>query len=687
MKRKLALFMVVAMLISLVPMNVFAGSTNTVNTVPSVKVDQQATVTLNFEEKVNTDFATGDQFRIDITNADIVSITGATVSTTANSAIVTMGAMDSSTGSDKDMIALSVTFEVTEEANVTVDISSLGTGITSQDGLIIAKGTAGATKSKVSGTQTITETATALKTISIEELSKSSLANGDKAKVKLPANFKWTSAGTVSTYGEITSASATINTDTRELTVEILGYTAGSIGGILLTGTEIQPTSDAKLGDVNVSVSSIVGDFTSESFLVGTYTDYGVTVKLDKESVPTLVSGQYSSDSDDVKLQTLVIKEDVANSLIDGRKFKVTFPDDVKITAYDTTKDAAHIVTATDTDYAPDNDNSVEFVVQTNTAKAEIKIKFYVSVAADFAGDITANLSGRALPTDYNIVLGKAVKPATFTVAPKDLKIGLQNQAVGTIVITEPEAGYWKVNEKVFVSFPDDFDADGSPTITVTKGDLEIKDENKTDDFYFTVKSESDAAPAEVTLTGGTVKVNRNVAEGDYKVNIKGSAIAHNYDADAENAKFDVNGVGSQIAFRVITPAPGDTKAGEKVVFTIGSADYMVGAATMTSDAAPYINENGRTMLPLRALANALGVSDANIMWNDMEHSVTIFKGDATVKVTIGEMSFVKNGVVVPMDTQAVIMNSRTFLPIRAIGQALGAEVLWDEATRTVTVQ
>lgn len=696
MKRKLALFMVLAMLISLVPMNVFAGSTNTVNAVPTVKVDKQGEALLSFEEKVDGDFTSGAQFRVDLNNADVLATTdpnfptangdGTTVAVAGNSVIVTIDGTFLQPG--KDVINFTLGYEVTEEADVTVDIVSLGTGISSQDGLVIAKGAAGATKSKVSGTVTISEAGTTLKTISIEELTKGSLASGDQVKLKLPANFKWTDDGTTSRYGEVTAATGVINpNDSRELLVTVTGYVAGSVGGILITDAEVTPTKDAKYGDVSVTVSAVKGDFTSESFVVGTYKDYGVTVKLDKESIPTIVSGQYSTDSDDVKLQTLVIKEDILDSMIAGRKFEVAFPDEVKIAAYKVTKDGIRIneTNGALVDFTGDNDSSVEFTVA-GGAKAEIKIEFYVSVAADYAGDITAELSGKALSTDYSIVLGKAVKPATYTVEAKDVKIGLQMQPVGKIVVTEPEAGYWKVGEKVTVAFPDNFKVDTDPTITVTKGDLEIKNENKGTSYTFEVKSESVAAPAEVSFTGGTVKLDRSLAEGDYKVNVVGSAIAYNNATDEKLAKFDVDGVGKQVAFRVITPAPGDTKAGETVVFTIGSAEYMVGANKVTSDVAPYINEQGRTMLPLRALSNALGVVDSNIMWNEVERSVTIFKGDATIKVVIGEMSFMKNGVSVPMDTNAVIMNGRTMLPLRAIGQAMGASIVWDEATRTVTV-
>jgi hypothetical protein len=45
------------------------------------------------------------------------------------------------------------------------------------------------------------------------------------------------------------------------------------------------------------------------------------------------------------------------------------------------------------------------------------------------------------------------------------------------------------------------------------------------------------------------------------------------------------------------------------------------------------------------------------------------------------------NGTPVYMDTVAEIKDGRTMLPISFIGAALGADVTWDGATRTVTVK
>ncbi len=695
MKRKLALFMVLAMLISLVPMNVFAGSTNRVDAVDTIKKDLTGSAVISFEESVAADFAIGESFKLSLKNADILSVVAgtavdATVSTTTGTAILKVGA--AATTSVKETMTVTVNYKVTEEANVTVDIDGMSSGVTSQEGLIIAKGAAGATKTTIGSVKVIGEATSPIAEITIEETAGDSLVLGNEGKLKLPANFEWVQAPTVSVYGGISSASAIINSnDKRELTVKVLvdnGTTAR--GGIILSGATITPTTDAKVGEVNMAVNSISGDWSSESVKVADYKAYGVTVKLDKETVPTLVSGQHStnSDSDDTKLQTLVIKEDVTASLLGNRKFKVTFPSAVKITGYDGTVVSGNAYTVLDGPNYKTNDKSeVEFLMGASTSgttKAEYKIKFWVSIDPSYAGDIEATLSGKALPQDYKIVLGKAVKPATFTVVQKDVKLGLMKQAVGDIVVTEPKAGYWAVGTKVVVTFPTGITVDTDPTIKVTKGDIEIKDLSKVDSYEFTVKSESSAAPAEVSFTGGTVKLDRTLAEGEYKVNVAGSAVVKNFGTG--NALHDVSGVGKQVTFRVITPAPGDTKVGEKVVFTIDSMDYMVGAAKVTSDVAPYINEQGRTMLPLRAFASALNVPADNIVWNEATRSVVIFKGDATIKVVIGEMKFTKNGTEVGMDTMAVIKNGRTMMPLRAVAQALGATIVWDEATRTVTI-
>ena len=52
----------------------------------------------------------------------------------------------------------------------------------------------------------------------------------------------------------------------------------------------------------------------------------------------------------------------------------------------------------------------------------------------------------------------------------------------------------------------------------------------------------------------------------------------------------------------------------------------------------------------------------------------------------IGEKQILANGVAVPLDTAAFIEGGRTYLPVRAIADALGAAVAWDGDTATATL-
>jgi hypothetical protein len=54
---------------------------------------------------------------------------------------------------------------------------------------------------------------------------------------------------------------------------------------------------------------------------------------------------------------------------------------------------------------------------------------------------------------------------------------------------------------------------------------------------------------------------------------------------------------------------------------------------------------------------------------------------------TVGEHTYMNGEDVITLDTPAYIKSGRTYLPVRALGESLGAVVSWDEETRTVTLK
>ena len=100
-------------------------------------------------------------------------------------------------------------------------------------------------------------------------------------------------------------------------------------------------------------------------------------------------------------------------------------------------------------------------------------------------------------------------------------------------------------------------------------------------------------------------------------------------------------------------------------------------------DVAPVIVE-GRTLVPMRAIFERLG---AGIEWDDETRTVTGTKFGVTVSIAIGSKALYVNDTEVELDVPAQIFGNRTFLPLRAISEAFGAKVSWDDKARQVIIE
>ena len=100
-------------------------------------------------------------------------------------------------------------------------------------------------------------------------------------------------------------------------------------------------------------------------------------------------------------------------------------------------------------------------------------------------------------------------------------------------------------------------------------------------------------------------------------------------------------------------------------------------------DAEPFIDENSRTQVPIRFVGEALG---ANVSWDGSTKRVTITLNGKKVVLQIGNKNYEVNGQQKQMDTVALLKESRTFVPVRFVSEALGATVKWNANIRTVYI-
>lgn len=92
---------------------------------------------------------------------------------------------------------------------------------------------------------------------------------------------------------------------------------------------------------------------------------------------------------------------------------------------------------------------------------------------------------------------------------------------------------------------------------------------------------------------------------------------------------------------------------------------------------------NGRTLVPVRGLAEALG---GNVEWNGKNKQVTIVNGDVNITLTIGSLNATVNGRNVKLDVPAVIEKGRTLVPLRFVMENMGAKVDYDHESGLIVV-
>ncbi|NHM28135.1 copper amine oxidase N-terminal domain-containing protein [Desulfofundulus sp. TPOSR] len=132
-----------------------------------------------------------------------------------------------------------------------------------------------------------------------------------------------------------------------------------------------------------------------------------------------------------------------------------------------------------------------------------------------------------------------------------------------------------------------------------------------------------------------------------------------------------------------LVPASAEPKY--KARFVIGRASYEADGCMRAMDAVPFI-ENGRTFVPIRYLAYALGVPESNVLWDGKMKAVTLILQGVTVEMVIGSKTLLVNRDPVQMDTAPVIRDGSTYLPAKFVAEAFGFRVEWDAAVGAVLV-
>lgn len=134
-------------------------------------------------------------------------------------------------------------------------------------------------------------------------------------------------------------------------------------------------------------------------------------------------------------------------------------------------------------------------------------------------------------------------------------------------------------------------------------------------------------------------------------------------------------------------PTPNFSYSVNKITLVIGSTTMNVDGKTVNIDTSPVIKDS-RTLLPVRAIAES---TNSVVSWDSKTKTVLIREqNDSTISLTIGRPNAILNNFaerqIDPDNIKVVplIINSRTMLPLRFVGESMGFDIEWIPETKTI---
>ena len=563
------------------------------------------------------------------------------------------------------------------------------------------------------------------------------VAVGDDITLKLNKGFEFTGVGNL-VYGDSNKALAdrgSVEIEDDEITITLTEAMADS-AELVIKGLEIEATT-AKAGDV--AVITVKGDdCDAVKVEVATVVAEGLKVSVDEdEDVPEMWSGVdkdntgLTSDDSHESLE-ITLEETVKGAYSNKDEIEFVLPEGVYVVGV--VGDLSDELAAAYEEGEYESLIIEKRVIDETRDKAKgFEYEFALELIAEawFTGDVVMEVlvDGESIG-EVTIATFKA--PFAVEAQSNDLIIDYRNTEIPTdVVIKEAEDGLWAKGLTFFLSMEDeyiDFEKDPEVTTNVDDSDMEVDVDVTDATIEVTIDEESDDEVGVITISEMSLYMSRNLAAGAYDLELSADASNNFYlsqlwtkeatglDRTKEYDGFNGKDV-SVPEFYTVADAKGyvdkkdlldvpnmvvkegfvniitagrdkdDASFTTKVVVPVGESYMIAGEQTVALDVPAYVSASGYTMLPVRAVAVALGILNNNVLWDQATKTVTILYGQRIITMTVGAKVINVNGSAIPASSSPEVVDGRTFLPMRDLATALGVtDITWDAATKTATL-
>ncbi|OXM85032.1 copper amine oxidase N-terminal domain-containing protein [Paenibacillus rigui] len=138
----------------------------------------------------------------------------------------------------------------------------------------------------------------------------------------------------------------------------------------------------------------------------------------------------------------------------------------------------------------------------------------------------------------------------------------------------------------------------------------------------------------------------------------------------------------SETQLQALTAQAAEIEAAEPGAEAMAVQQLISRNIPVTLDA-PLIRLNGTAFVPIRALSESFG---ASVDWDPDRMAVTVSSEEGTTECTIGSTTAYVDGEAGEIEASPVLILGRTYVPLRFVGEAIGLQIQWNEATGTIEV-
>jgi len=510
----------------------------------------------------------------------------------------------------------------------------------------------------------------------------------DTASIELilPNDFTWNAATTVTASGDLTVSAAGFDTTTGGQSRLKFGVTAGTTTTPGFITIDPRIDVDSQARDGEVVVHLKGSNSGLTAQALTIATKGSFGIEVSASNVPEILAGRT-----DVDVAEIIVKETLAGSIFaaaTGRTLYLELPENARwrdIPVPNVSK--GNIVIGPGSYVNGTNQRKIAYpVTQLSTSASTIEFEYgTIDVRANTPAGDIKATLSGTAGVTGEVVVAKVVVPVSGVGDKPNVIIGMQDQAAGDFTITEVKPGAIMARTAT---------ANRALILETPPG------------VYFETKPVVSVEDGDLLLYVNDTYLNS--AKTQLIIPVRASSVSKASIIKVSGVKYVIDRTvpEGEVKIKVKGNALDDYMPANETdtVIEVANAVCITPApADQGRSATFYI---GSTIYSINGVNAIMDVAPyikagrtyvpvrylgealgANVDWDEATKTVTVTKGDKSVVLVIGSKVAKVNGADVQMDVAPEITNGRTMLPARWVAEGLGYAVGWNEVLKQVVVQ